>query len=76
MKAIRRMIPWILLAVGLFALSMLLRRNITDETAYGGTTFRLDIPLILKTLATQIGSALPLSYRNAGSDTGLMGTLV
>ena len=76
MKAIRRMIPWILLAVGLFALSMLLRRNITDETAYGGTTFSLDIPLILKTLATQIGSALPLSYRNAGYDTGMMGTLV
>ena len=76
LKAIRRMIPWVLLAVGLFALSMLLRRNITDETAYGGTTFSLDIPLILKTFATQVGSALPLSYRDAGYDTGMMGTLV
>ncbi len=75
-KAIRRTLPWILLAVLIFSLSMVLRRNITEETAYNGTTFSLEIPLLARTFATQVGAAFPLSYRNAGYDNGVMGTLV
>ena len=75
-KAIRRTLPWILAAVLIFGLSMILRGNITEETSYSGTTFSLDIPLILRTLAAQVGAAFPLSYRNAGYDNGVMGTLI
>lgn len=75
-KAIRKALPWILIAVLIFGLSMILRRNITEETAYNGTTFSLDIPLLLRTFTTQVGAAFPLSYRNAGYDNGVMGTLI
>lgn len=75
-KAVRRMLPWLLMALLIFGISMLLRGNITDETAYNGTAFSLDIPVILRTFATQVGAAFPLSYRNAGYDTGLFGKLV
>lgn len=75
-RTIKRSLPWVLSAIFLFGLSMLLRRNITEETAYTGTSFSFDIPLIMRTFATQVGSALPLSYRNAGYDNGVMGTLI
>ena len=75
-KAIRKALPWILIAVLIFGLSMILRQNITEETAYNGTTFSLDIPLLLRTFMTQVGAAFPLSYRNAGYDNGVMGTLI
>ncbi|MBR6088488.1 MAG: hypothetical protein IKP86_01050 [Anaerolineaceae bacterium] len=70
---IRRSLPILLPAVVIFALSMLLRRNITAETAYNGTTFGLDLPLILRTFASQTGAAAPLSYRTAGYDAGIFG---
>ena len=75
-RAIRKTLPWIFAAVLIFGMSMLLRRNITEETAYTGTTFSLDIPLLFRTITTQVGAAFPLSYRNAGYDNGVMGTLI
>ena len=75
-NTVRRVLPWICLALLIFVLSMLLRGNITEETAYNGTTFGLDIPVILRTFASQVGAAFPLSYRNAGQDTGLFGELI
>lgn len=74
--ALRRCLPHIGLAVILFSLSMLLRTNITEETAYSGTTFGLDIPAILRTLGCQLGAAFPLSYRTAGYDAALFGKLI
>ena len=73
---IRRVLPYGILAAGLFALSMLLRTNITEETAYNGTTFSMDIPVILRTFFCQVTAAFPLSYRLAGYDAGLFGQLV
>ena len=75
-RAVLKALPWILTAVLIFGLSMILRQNITEETAYNGTTFSLDIPLLLRTFTTQVGAAFPLSYRNAGYDNGVMGTLI
>ena len=73
---IRRVLPYVLLAAGLFALSMLLRRNITEETAYNGTTFSLEPLTILRTWLYQVTAAFPLSYRLAGEDAGLFGTRI
>lgn len=72
-KALKKILPWILAAVLVFALSMLLRTNITQETAYNGTTFSLDIPLILRTFFYQVTAAVPLRYRTSGYDAGLFG---
>ena len=74
--ALRRVLPYILTAVILFGPSMLLRTNITEETAYSGTTFGLDIPAILRTLGCQLGAAFPLSYRIAGNDAALFGKMI
>lgn len=71
--AVRKALPHILLAVFLFGLSMLLRRNITDETAYIGTTFAPDIKAILTALGYQLRAAFPLSYRISGYDAALFG---
>lgn len=71
--AVRKTLPHILLAVILFGLSMLLRRNITDATAYSGTTFALDIKAILTALSYQLRAAFPLSYRISGYDAALFG---
>ncbi len=76
LRAVRRSLPHILLAVLLFALSMLLRRNITAETAYSGTTFAPDLNAILTALRYQLTAAFPLSYRTAGYDTALFGKLI
>ena len=74
--AIRKSIPYVLLAVLIFGLSIVLRTNITEETAYNGTTFGLDLPLILQTFSYQIGAAFPMSYRTAGSDAGIFGQTI
>lgn len=74
--ALRASLPHIVLAVLLFGLSMLLRRNITEETAYSGTTFALDLNAILTALRYQLSAAFPLSYRTAGYDTALFGKLI
>lgn len=71
--ALRKVLPYILIAVLLFGLSMLLRMNITEETAYNGTTFSLDIGKILQTFSHQVGAAFPLRYRTAGYDTAMFG---
>ncbi len=71
--AVRKALPHILLAVFLFGLSMLLRRNIDDETAYIGTTFALDLKAILTALSYQLRAAFPLSYRISGYDSALFG---
>ena len=71
--AIRRSLPYILTAGVLFTLSMLLRNNITEETAYNGTTFSIDPGTILRALWYQLGAAFPLSYRTAGYDGALFG---
>lgn len=76
LRGIRRALPWIGLALLIFGLSMVLRRNITAETAYNGTTFSLDINAILRTFATQVGAAFPFSYRNAGNNAGFLGRTV
>ena len=47
--AVRKTIPYALFAAVIFCLSILLRTNITEETAYNGTTFGLDLPVILRT---------------------------
>ena len=74
--AIRRVLPFLLTAVVLFVLSMLLRTNITEETAYNGTTFSLDPREILRTLGLQLRAAFPLSYRTAGYDAALFGSII
>ncbi len=74
--ALRKMLPHILAAVILFGLSMLLRTNITEETAYNGTTFGAGLPAILKALGCQLGAAFPLSYRMAGYDAAIFGELI
>ncbi|MBQ6519490.1 MAG: hypothetical protein IJI14_12270 [Anaerolineaceae bacterium] len=72
-RAIRKILPYIFPALLIFALSMILRTNITEETAYNGTSFGLDIPVVLRTFAAQVGAAFPLRYRTAGNDAGLFG---
>lgn len=76
LPAILDSLPHILLAVLLFGLSMLLRRNITAETAYEGTAFSLDLNAILTALRYQLTAAFPLSYRTAGYDNALFGKLI
>lgn len=71
--AVRKTIPYVLLAVLIFSLSIFLRTNINEETAYSGTTFGLDLPLILRTFTYQTGAAFPMSYRTAGCDAGIFG---
>ena len=71
--ALRKTLPHIILAVFLFGLSMLLRRNITEATAYNGTTFALDLKAILTALSYQLRAAFPLSYRLSGYDAALFG---
>lgn len=75
-SAVRKTIPYVLLAVLIFSLSIFLRTNITEETAYSGTTFGLDLPLILRTFAYQTGAAFPMSYRTAGYDAGIFGQTI
>ena len=75
-KALKRTLPYILPAVILFALSLLLRTNITEETAYNGTTFSLDIPVIFRTFSYQSGAAFPLRYRLAGYDAAIFGETI
>ena len=71
--AVRKMLPHIMLAVFLFGLSMLLRRNITEATAYNGTTFAPDLKAILTALSYQLRAAFPLSCRISGYDAALFG---
>ena len=73
LPALRKILPWILAALLIFALSMLLRTNITQETAYNGTSFNFDIPLIFRTFFYQVTAAVPLRYRTSGYDAGLFG---
>ena len=72
-KTLRRMAPFILAAVLVFGLSMALRTNITAETAYNGTSFGLDIPVILRTFSYQVGAAFPLNYRSSGYEVDIFG---
>ena len=71
-----RILPYALAAIGLFALSMILRTNITAETAYSGTTFSLDLPAFLRALGCHLSAAFPLSYRTSGYDAAMFGRLV
>ena len=72
-KALRRILPFILAALLIFGLSMALRTNITEETAYNGTSFGLNIPAILRTFTYQVGAAFPLNYRTSGYDLEFFG---
>ena len=72
-KALRKILPFILAALLIFGLSMALRTNITEETAYNGTSFGLNIPVILRTFFYQVGAAFPLNYRTAGYDLEFFG---
>ncbi len=74
--ALRKILPFLGSAVLLFCLSMLLRTNITEETAYNGTTFSLDPGAVLRTLGIQLRAAFPLSYRTAGYDAALFGSVI
>ncbi len=74
--AIRKVIPYVFFAALIFSLSILLRTNITEETAYNGTTFGLNLPVILRTFAYQSGAAFPLRYRTAGYDAGIFGQTI
>ena len=75
-SAVRKVIPYVLFAALIFCLSILFRTNITEETAYNGTTFGLDLPVILRTFAYQSGAAFPLRYRTAGNDAGIFGQTI
>lgn len=72
-KDVRRILPFILAALLIFGLSMALRTNITEETAYNGTSFGLNIPAILRTFSYQVGAAFPLNYRTSGYDLEFFG---
>ena len=72
-KAIRKILPFILAALLIFGLSMALRTNITEETAYNGTSFGLNVPAILRTFSYQVGAAFPLNYRTSGYDLEFFG---
>ena len=72
-KALRKILPFILAALLIFGLSMALRTNITEETAYNGTSFGLNIPAILRTFSYQVGAAFPLNYRTTGYDLEFFG---
>ena len=72
-KAIRTILPFILAALLIFGLSMALRTNITEETAYNGTSFGLNIPVMVRTFSYQVGAAFPLNYRSSGYDLEFFG---